>query len=596
MNNQQQRNSASESSGQVDTNTSVIVDRANVLLNNNTKTEMKKPGRVSKRNSRRAGYRNSEICTPSFHASVVMRGTRAGMHASITSKLGSVRNFTNMFDNVSKSTRDVESGNGDPRLKPYRYITLRSKPADTSTITAGLFHDSDNSTHINAILDWTCRVSFSRLLGSFLLLYITSVTIFAVLLFVAMQIDEGCAGDSIGGSNSTMIDLMQLSWNTFSTVGYGHIHPYSSAEYVKYNDVHQSDNACIPVIIVTALEAYIGILYGGFCCAILFAKTTRAQREAQVLFADPICVRFGQSLSTAADHEVETDDRLPCPVIEFEILNKHANTRGGALLDAKVSCVIGIDSIIEKDLKDVDYDELSDEDDVYSIDSDGSSNGKDKYSNNGTSQCFESAPRKYSGKGPQAVLRNLRKRRTKSGGGGVSFGAGIINGLRRTNADQKTRSIGAFKEGKLVQHRTMFTPLNFESSDHPFFQRAWIVGHRLDSDSPLLTKAVRHEIAKNHGSWPKQLNNYEGIRGSLRKFDRLLLSINATSDISGCDVSSRKTYSFSDIVIGYHHAEVTWISEKGNLRVDLNVVHDVREQECIESEPVDGIKPVDGVD
>lgn len=57
-----------------------------------------------------------------------MRGTRAGMHASITSKLGSVRNFTNMFDNVSKSTRDVESGNGDPRLKPYRYITLRSKP------------------------------------------------------------------------------------------------------------------------------------------------------------------------------------------------------------------------------------------------------------------------------------------------------------------------------------------------------------------------------------------------------------------------------------------------------------------------------------
>lgn len=135
------------------------------------------------------------------------------------------------------------------------------------------------------------------------------------------------------------------------------------------------------------------------------------------------------------------------------------------------------------------------------------------------------------------MLRNLRKRRTKSGGGGVSFGAGIINGLRRTNADQKTRSIGAFKEGKLVQHRTMFTPLNFESSDHPFFQRAWIVGHRLDSDSPLLTKAVRHEIAKNHGSWPKQLNNYEGIRGSLRKFDRLLLSINATSDISGCDVS-----------------------------------------------------------
>jgi len=140
-----------------------------------------------------------------------------------------------------------------------------------------------------------------------------------------------------------------------------------------------------------------------------------------------------------------------------------------------------------------------------------------------------------------------------------------------------------------VQHRTMFTPLDFESSDHPFLQRAWIVVHRLDANSPLLCKTARHEIVKNNGSWPQELNNYEHIRRSLRKFDRLILSLNATSDISGSDVSARKTYSFSDIVIGYHHAEVTWISERGNLHVDLCVVNDVREQEDVESEPLDGI-------
>jgi len=47
--------------------------------------------------------------------------------------------------------------------------------------------------------------------------------------------------------------------------------------------------------VLGSFEAYLGVLFAGFCCAILFRKVLRSQNLAQVFFSDPIVVRFGKA-------------------------------------------------------------------------------------------------------------------------------------------------------------------------------------------------------------------------------------------------------------------------------------------------------------
>ncbi len=47
--------------------------------------------------------------------------------------------------------------------------------------------------------------------------------------------------------------------------------------------------------VLGSFEAYLGVLFAGTCCAILFRKVLRSQNQAQVFFSDPIVVRFGKA-------------------------------------------------------------------------------------------------------------------------------------------------------------------------------------------------------------------------------------------------------------------------------------------------------------
>ena len=47
--------------------------------------------------------------------------------------------------------------------------------------------------------------------------------------------------------------------------------------------------------VLGSFEAYLGVLFAGTCCAILFRKVLRSQTIAQVFFSDPIVVRFGKA-------------------------------------------------------------------------------------------------------------------------------------------------------------------------------------------------------------------------------------------------------------------------------------------------------------
>ena len=66
------------------------------------------------------------------------------------------------------------------------------------------------------------------------------------------------------------------------------IYPATGAE--EFDVSH----ACVGLGVLGSFEAFMGILYTGFCGAILFGKVVRSQSNAQVYFSDPIVVRYGK--------------------------------------------------------------------------------------------------------------------------------------------------------------------------------------------------------------------------------------------------------------------------------------------------------------
>jgi hypothetical protein len=107
------------------------------------------------------------------------------------------------------------------------------------------------------------------------------------------------------------------------------------------------------VTIVVTLEAFVGILFASFCGAILFAKVARIQSFAQVMFSDPIVIRYGTGVMVDHDDASEEDEsssmdtdiiQIPCPVMEFRIVNRLHSTPGGEIIDASIQIVASIDA------------------------------------------------------------------------------------------------------------------------------------------------------------------------------------------------------------------------------------------------------------
>merc|ERR1719410_506212 len=97
------------------------------------------------------------------------------------------------------------------------------------------------------------------------------------------------------------------------------------------------------------------------------------------------------------------------------------------------------------------------------------------------------------------------------------------------------------KSFKLKELHCSYSTIDIQPFENPFFKRLWTVKHILDEDSPLLSPCVRRDLRKNGGSWPPELNSYEGIRSAL-KFDHIVVNLVGTSNISAAHVFSQKIY------------------------------------------------------
>jgi hypothetical protein len=302
-----------------------------------------------------------------------------------------------------------------------------------------------------------------------------------------------------------------------------------------------------------------------FCGAILFGKVLRIQSHAQVIFSDPIVIRYGSGVQPSDDDDNNNDDdegsvkKLPCPVLEFRVVNRLFNETGGEIMDATLNVVANVDANDAdpglRDALDSDRQRVkrNRDDSLHSTTDSASDNNSDsvRASNN------------------RFPLGSIFPNRDP-------FGS--IFSKRDHHAVDEDPS------ARLVNKR-IFSKMLIEASDHPFFKRVWLARHILDDTSPILKPSVRRRIRRNNGYWPAKLNKYTDIRDSLQ-FNQILVSLNGVSNVSASDVYAQKIYDFVDINVGYQFVNILYRDMDGALKVDTDLINDVREQNGGGGEPL----------
>jgi hypothetical protein len=314
-----------------------------------------------------------------------------------------------------------------------------------------------------------------------------------------------------------------------------------------------------------------GNLFASMCCAIIFVKVSRIQSFAQVEFSEPICIRYGMGVRAECDDDCkdsdngsqskECDDTLPCPILEFRVVNRMHNTAGGEIIDANVSVVACIEASQA----------------CPTVRGSSSTRRRGKKGKKGPRRSRVSSMRRLVFAKPldrsssEPIGTPTRSRQSSTSSLLLAFAASKL-GIAAPNQ--------AFEEdpsGRLVPKRIL-SKLECESHEHPFFKRVFTIRHTLDQNSPLLKAHPRQLVKQNHGFWPKELNSAEGVRGAIH-FDHLLVSLTGTSNADANSVYSQKVYEFLDVNVGYRFVNMLYRDPRdGYLKVDTNLLNDVMEQ------------------
>ena len=139
-------------------------------------------------------------------------------------------------------------------------------------------------------------------------------------------VDPACLSgwqDVPGGFLASFYVPFQISWCTFSTVGFGGVAPLPA-------------EPCRGLNLILALEAFIGVMYSSFCGAIFFAKVSRNESIANVSFSSAVCLQYKGNVtekhdsSSAKDLETnpEIEHEVSFPFLEMRALNEDAQFPG----------------------------------------------------------------------------------------------------------------------------------------------------------------------------------------------------------------------------------------------------------------------------
>lgn len=275
--------------------------------------------------------------------------------------------------------------------------------------------------------------------------------------------------------------------------GYGLVFPSTSST------VDSDHGRCTGIQILCTFESFVGILFASFCGAIVFGKVARTRSHAQVTFSDPIVVRYGKGLDDDADSDSGSEEegisRLPCPVLEFRVINRLHSTRGGELMDATMNVVASVDE----------------------------------------SQACTSVRTAARGRRRKGRRRRCPPAKARAAiPSTVEEQASLPSPISET-MDVTLHPIARVKKYQAVDDnidgenasRRIFTKLELDVPDHPFFKRVWTAAHTLNEHSPLLSNKARRLVRENGGFWPAALNHHEAVRASIH-FDQIIVSLSGT--------------------------------------------------------------------
>jgi hypothetical protein len=319
------------------------------------------------------------------------------------------------------------------------------------------------------------------------------------------------------------------------------------------------------------------------CGAILFGKILRIQSHAQVVFSDPLLIRYGSGLvpktkpeegnEAGQQAESESSDpeaaKMPCPVLEFRVVNRLYKDAGGEIMDALLNVAANIDA-----------------NDVAET---ASTKGTAPPSLVQSTSGFFRAPAST-----RSLPNDLSTSARNLTDSTHSRGQRATEG--RTSSQSLFASMGGwgraipasdFDESVVSRftNKHVFCKMYIEAAEHPFFKRVWVARHVLDDSSPIVKPKIKKMIKKNGGFWPEKFSSYSGIRACLQ-FNQILVSLNGISNASASDVYAQKIYSFSDIHIGYQFVNILYCNRDGTLGVDIDLINDVREQNGGGGEPL----------
>jgi hypothetical protein len=258
-----------------------------------------------------------------------------------------------------------------------------------------------------------------------------------------------------------------------------------------------------------------------------------------------------ESSSCGTDDEKKRERKyLPCPVLEFRVINRLHSTNGGELMDASLNVVACI---------------------------------KEEQACETVRNVLKRRRRKWMRtRGRDAIARqpSIPEQRSFYSGHSEESIDRLENGETLTLPSTINRKVQSFEEDsscKLVPRR-IFVKLELDTPDHPFFKRTWHVSHILDASSPLLSSEARRRIHANHGFWPEELNNYEGVKANIH-FDHIMVSLTGTSNAGANFVHAQKVYDYVDMNVGYRFVNVLYrqLGDR-SVRVDTTLINDVLEQ------------------
>ncbi|KAL7577753.1 hypothetical protein ACA910_010514 [Epithemia clementina (nom. ined.)] len=579
-----------------------------------------------------------------MHDQLAMKhGLRSRFNSGVQSDGGDFRQGRRFFRQSSSAGllgnligfRD-EPENDAPVIKQYR---ITSKPFDDScddTLMKKGNHcwksvqlGEDQFQYFSKILHWTFRAGFFRVFLACFIFSMVLVTSFSILIFWIDRLQPECivGVDRTAYKHIPFGDAYQLSWSTISTVGYGVTGPGLPSTTVNHS-------RCTGLHMLMAFESFVGMLFGGLTGAIIFAKIARIQSVAPVSFSDPIVVRYGSGceqhkeidnsteLDTSDLNDNPDDSEIPCPILEFRLVNNMWNQKGGEIMDASMMLVVSRLETSEGD-KHV-------------------ARRKKKHKGKGRAKKSQLKKKKPSLTGvARAVMANgtfAQRVNHSATSSAVALAnaamptvtehveekhepqEGTEDGHQPFNRAQKEAEVQQQKLEAMVREevkhrmsmvadvigvpemnkevtvdegadddklapRRIFHTLGVETDSHPFFRLAWNIRHICDENSPLLPNKVRAMIAANNGFWPPQLNNYDAVRKAVN-FHEIIVSFTGTANVSGSSVYTQKVYNYVDMTVGYTFVNVLAKDKDGKLYVDTDLLNDVKEQWGGGAEPI----------